>query len=377
MVILIGLIRLMENNISILGIGKLGLCFALNLERSGFKVLGVDLNESYINSINNKSLTSHEKDVCSLLKFSKNLKATTDLDEALTFSNNLFVFVATPSLQDGHYDHSQIDNIVERLIERGVQPERKDLIIGCTVMPGYCDQIQKKLSGYNYEVSYNPEFIAQGTIIRDQLYPDMILIGSNSEDSAQKISKIYSSMILNSAPIHVMNRISAELCKISLNCFITTKIAFTNMIGDLSTKVGAEPDKILNAIGSDSRVGSKCMRYGFGYGGPCFPRDNRALGVYAKENDCSIHISDATDKCNTDHLQFMIDNFDGAEITLESVTYKPESVMIEESQQLAYAVGLARRGVKVTVADKPEVIDQVKTIYEDLLNYAKTNDQSI
>jgi hypothetical protein len=73
----------------------------------------------------------------------------------------------------------------------------------------------------------------------------------------------------------------------------------------------------------------------------------------------------------------MIDNFDGAEITLESVTYKPESVMIEESQQLAYAVGLARRGVKVTVADKPEVIDQVKTIYEDLLNYAKTNDQSI
>ena len=236
-------------------------------------------------------------------------------------------------------------------------------------MPEFCDELQSDLEGYNYNVSYNPEFIAQGTVIRDQLYPDMVLIGSRSDESANKIKEVYERLVENTPVYSIMSPVSAEICKIALNCFITTKIAFTNMIGDLALKVGAEPQTILDAIGADQRVGSKCTRYGFGYGGPCFPRDNRALGVYAKEQDCSIHISDATDRCNNEHLQFMIDSFEGSKITLEGVTYKPESTMIEESQQLAFAVGLAKNGVDVTIIDKPEVIEQVKKIHGDLLNY--------
>lgn len=357
-------------NITIFGVGKLGVCFALNLEKSGFNVLGVDRSESYVNLINFKKIKSSEKDVEKLLLESKNFKATTDAELGIKHSDLLFVLVATPSLKDGKYDHSQILSVVDSIKKYGRQPNKKELIIGCTVMPGFCDQLQSDLNDYNYTVSYNPEFIAQGTIIKDQLYPDMVLIGSNNNDSYSKIKSIYEALVLNKPHYAFMSPLSSEICKISLNCFITTKIAFTNMIGDLALKVGAEPQKILDAIGSDKRVGNKCMKYGFGYGGPCFPRDNRALGVYAKENECAIDISDATDSSNAKHLKFMVDYFKGTEITLDGVTYKPESTIIEESQKLAYAVALAKKGVKVTVKDRNEVITELKTLYGDLLNYA-------
>lgn len=357
-------------NITIFGVGKLGICFALNLEKSGFNVLGVDRSESYVDLINSKKIKSSEKDVEALLSKSKNFTATTDVVLGINHSDLLFVLVATPSLPNGKYDHSQILNVVSSLKKHGKQASKKELIIGCTVMPGFCDQLQSELAEYNYIVSYNPEFIAQGTIIQDQLHPDMVLVGSNNDESFLKIKSVYELLVFSQPNYAFMSNLSAEICKISLNCFITTKIAFTNMIGDLASKVGAESQKILDAIGSDARVGSKCMKYGFGYGGPCFPRDNRALGVYAKENQCPIDISDATDSSNAKHLEFMIDSFLDDEIVIHGVTYKPESTIIEESQKLAYAVALAKKGIKVTVKDKEEVINEIKNIYGDLFIYA-------
>ena len=357
-------------DISIFGIGKLGLCLALNLEKSNFNVLGVDVSEEYVGKVNSKALKSTERGVEDLLKQSRNFRATTSTADGVAFSDNLFVFVATPSLPDGSYDHSQILGLAEKLKSLGKQETTKHLIIGCTTMPSFCDELQRDLGEYNYEISYNPEFIAQGTIIADQLEPDMVLIGSRKTEKAQDIIDIYKNLVKNDPSYHVMSPISAEICKISLNCFITTKIAFTNMVGDLATEVGAEPQKIMNAIGSDSRVGSKCTKYGHGYGGPCFPRDNRALGFFAKKNHCCIEISDATDNSNKEHLNFMVQNYDGPEeITFDSVSYKPESDIIEESQQLFYAVGLAKIGIHVTIRERPQVIEKLKGIYENLFEY--------
>jgi UDPglucose 6-dehydrogenase len=363
---------MIDNKVTLYGVGKLGLCFALNLERAGFDVLGVDVDNDYVNSINTKSLVSAEESVNELLKETSNFRATIDPVEGLDHSDTLFVFVATPSIPtSGKYDHSQIHSLVEELKAEGRQPTLKDLIIGCTVMPGFCDRIQEELRDYNYRVSYNPEFIAQGTVIRDQQYPDMILIGSSDLAASSKIRKIYEKIVLNFPHYHVMSPLSAEICKISLNCYITTKIAFTNMIGDLATQVGAQPQLILDAIGSDSRVGGKCTRYGYGYGGPCFPRDNRALGVFAKEKSCYIDISDATDACNQKHLKYMVKIFPPSKnsVEFESVSYKPESIILEESQQLAYAVELARQGIEVIIRERPQVIKEIKEKYRDLFIY--------
>lgn len=366
------------NNITVVGIGKLGLCFALTLEKAGYNVVGVDIDQSYVDLINNKTLKSSEKDVENYLAKSKNFLATTNLDKAINHSDLIFVVVATPSLPDGRYNHSQVDALVEKLQAYGTSKQQKHFVICCTVMPGYTDSIKEKLEKLNYTVSYNPEFIAQGTILRDQAYPDMVLIGEANPVVGQMIEEVYSKHTLSNPRICRMTPIEAEITKISLNCFLTTKIAYANMVGDIVLQSGGRPDVVLNAIGSDSRIGNKYLRYGFGYGGPCFPRDNRALGIYAEDIDMPAKISKATDESNELHLEYQINDFAKShsvseQVVFTSVTYKPESTMLVESQQLKYAAGIARRGFNVLIVERQEVIDEVRMMYGDLFQYKVRN----
>jgi UDPglucose 6-dehydrogenase len=358
------------NDISVIGIGKLGLCFALTAEQVGYNVFGVDVCSDYVNSINNKNFRSDEIGVDELLLDSSNFKAGIDIEEAINCSDYLFCFVATPSLDNGRYDHSQIDRVVDELISFGVQDQKKHFIIGCTVMPGYCDGVFDKMRDYNYSVSYNPEFIAQGTIIRDQKRPDMVLVGSTDDDSSLFLEKLYDDICENKPKFYRMSCKEAEITKLALNCFITTKISYANMIGDLVDSVGGNPDIVLGAIGSDSRIGYKCLRYGYGYGGPCFPRDNRALAIFSGDNNISATISRASDLSNKEHLEYMVSKYSGSDsVEFDSVTYKPESTIIEESQQLEYAVRLAKNGISVTINERSGVVDSVRKKYGDLFNY--------
>lgn len=374
-------------NVSVIGIGKLGLCFSLSLENVGINVLGVDLNRGYVESINQKTFTTTEPLVNERLRASKNFIATTDLDRALEHSDLIFVVVATPSLPDGSYDHTQIDALASNLVERGVQRVTKNLIVNCTTMPTYCESLQKKLEGYNWTVTYNPEFIAQGSVIRDQENPDMVLIGEANEEVGDRLQTIYESMTQNNPIFHRMTPTEAEITKLSLNCFLTTKIAYTNMVGDIVRGASGNPQIVLDAIGSDSRVGSKLTRYGFGFGGPCFPRDNRALAIFAKSFGLPADISLATDRLNEKHLNFQIEDFlaeqssedpiifDGAggcvtsSNIFEGVTYKKGTTIIEESQQLAFAAKIAYHGYDVLIIDCEEVVEQVREIYGDLFKY--------
>jgi nucleotide sugar dehydrogenase len=358
---------------SVIGIGKLGLCFALTLEKAGYDVVGLDINKDYVDSINNKSLKSEEQHVEDYLTRSVNFRATIDINEAINHSNLLFVVVATPSLPNGRYDHSQVDYLVDKIISLG-KKENKHFVVCCTTMPTYCDTIQERLKEYGYTVSYNPEFIAQGTIIRDQARPDMVLIGEGSIEAGNLIQDTYINMTDNEPRICRMSRTEAEICKISLNCFLTTKIAFANMIGDIAIKSGCNPDAILEAIGSDTRVGNKYIKYGYGYGGPCFPRDNRALSIYSGDLGLKALISVASDESNIDHLKNQVDffienNSKDTVIEFDYVSYKPESTMLVESQQLKYAVSLAENGYKVVINERESVIKELQITYGDLLIY--------
>ena len=362
----------MINNISVVGIGKLGLCFSLSLENSGFNVIGVDINENYIQQINNKSLISYEPQVNERLQKSKNFIATNDIDRALSHSDIVFAVVATPSLPNGRYDHTQVDNLVSTLIQKGVQLITKHLVINCTTMPTYCDSVQQKLEAYGWTVSYNPEFIAQGTVIKNQEYPDMVLIGQSNNQAGDLIEYIYKTMTKNEPKIHRMTRTEAELCKISLNCFLTTKIAYTNMIGDIAIAANCNAQTILNAIGEDTRVGKKLTTYGYGFGGPCFPRDNRALAIFADDIGVDAQISKATDTMNNLHLSYQVYNYlksNKNEFTTNTVTYKPESTLLEESQQLKYAIELVKKGIKVTIKERQIVVDELKFLYGDMFVY--------
>lgn len=364
-------------HIGVLGIGKLGLCFALNLERAGYQITGVDIHDDYVAAVNGKTYYSYEPEVNELLQASRNFVATSHIQDVLTADIKLlFVMVATPSLPDGSYDHSQVERIVGALTNFGKREHLTHVVIGCTVMPGYTATLQQRLAEYNYTVSYNPEFIAQGSIIKNQQYPDQVLIGEGNEEAGDLLEAVYKKMCLNTPRVCRMDALSAEIAKLATNCLLTTKISFANSIGDLAVKNGANPTKILQAIGADSRIGEKYLQYGYGFGGPCFPRDNRALNLFAQQSGYQMLIGEATDNINKQHLDFQFNELlkeNNSEYVFDEVTYKPGTVILEESQKLALAVKLAQAGKNVVVIEKPVVIEELKNRFGNLFTYREKN----
>ena len=366
------------NKLSVIGIGRLGLCFSLTLEEAGYSVLGCDINQSYVDSINKKTFYSSEPGVNDKLKKSKNFIATCDLEKTVRHSNNIFVTVASFSEPDGRYDVTQVESVVESLIDLGAQSRTKHLIICTNVNPGYCDTVYSKLEDYNWTVSFNPETIAQGTILKNQKFPDCVYIGSDNQRNIKELKTIYKTVCGNKPSIHVMDRLSAELTKVSLNCYLTCKISFANMVGDLATKIGADPNKVLNAVGSDSRINNKFFKYGFGWGGPCFPRDTRSFIRLSKNNEMPHDMCTASNEINKKHLDFQVSQFlktNKTKYFTDSVTYKKGTIILEESQQLQLALELAKKGIEVTIEESDSVITELIARYGDLFIYKRRDNE--
>lgn len=362
--------------ITIIGIGRLGLCTALCWERAGYDVVGVDINESYVKQLNDKTLPSTEPRVKEFLDASTKFKATTNITEGIEHCDVLFILVDTPSTGGNrHYDVSRLGNVLNKINNHKVA--NKHIVVGCTVMPGYCANIGSHMlrDCTNTSISYNPEFIQQGDIIRGFLNPDMVLIGEGSKEAGDFLEQVYARTCESKPTVSRMSPSSAEITKISVNCFITTKISYANMVGDIADATpGADKYEILRAVGADSRVGGKCLMPGYGFGGPCFPRDNRALAGYAESIGIKPLISVATDEYNVVHTQRMIDSKLAENLeayTFSDVAYKPKCPVpiVEESQKLAVAAGVARAGKPVTIVDRDFIITAVRMEYGNLFNY--------
>jgi nucleotide sugar dehydrogenase len=265
-------------NLTVIGIGKVGLCLALSLEDAGYDVLGVDVSADYVSSINMKTYRSFEPYVDEYLKNSKNFRATTSLQEGLNFSDICFIMVSTTIGTDS-YDYSVISKLLSEINTQRIA--NKHIVICSTHSPGFIKNVAIPLlkDCTNVTVSYNPPFIAQGEIFNGIIKADMVLIGEGTQEIGSILEKIYKKVCHSDSYIARMSVESAEITKLGLNCFLTAKIALANLIGDVASATpGADPFAILNAIGKDQRIGSKYIRPGYGFGGPCFPRDNRALG---------------------------------------------------------------------------------------------------
>ena len=362
------------NKIAVIGIGRLGLCFALNLEKIGYEVWGIDSNADYLEALQSKSFQSNEPDLETYLSAATSFIPTSK--SAIIFEqdiNYIFLLVPTPSKQDGSFSHDYIDEVVNQLIEKTPSDKKvRHLIIGSTVMPGYCDELLARVKPFGYTISYNPEFIAQGSIIKDQQFPDQILIGEGHPDVSIMLKEVYEKMCKTNPEIHVMSLKSAEICKLATNCFLTMKISFANAIGDLATKTGGNPEEILAAIGSDSRIGSKYLKYGFGYGGPCFPRDNQALSEFASKNDFPLHLSQATINVNKQHLDFQLNDYlkeNKQEYIFDYVTYKKDTDILEESQQFLLALELVKAGKKVKIKNSESVKNKIEQAYPNYFEF--------
>ena len=354
--------------VGVIGIGRLGICMALCFERAGYEVYCFDINKTVMKCIDTRRIQSYEPGVSKMLADAVHIHTST-LDEMMNECDMIFVVVPTPTLTNNKYDHQFIEQVVATLKP---QTQRKTLVISCTVMPGYCQDLARRVKDIGYDVCYNPEFIAQGDIVNGFENPDIVLIGADSAQVADRLAAVYRDVCNNEPSYRLMSLMEAEITKISLNCFITMKIAFANMVGDLVKHVGCNPQVVLDAISSDSRVGSKCMTYGYGYGGPCFPRDNLALQAFARSKDVRMCLSEATDKANENHMLMMVDAYKstGNDFVFNCVTYKPESVILEKSFALELAVKLAKDGCNVHIHERQCVIDAVKHMYDDLFTYS-------
>lgn len=368
------------DNITVIGVGRLGICCALCLEQAGHHVLGVDISQDYVNQINDKTLNSPEPFVSEYLKKSKNFRATTSLEEGLDFSNLCFIVVATNSERGvNDYRFRILTDLFQRI--NALKVQNKDFVITSTLFPGYIrDTVLPLLNNcQNVTVSYNPEFIAQGAIIQGLQSPDVVLIGEGSVKIGDRLEALYASMCQNTPQISRMSADSAEIAKLALNCYITSKIAFANLVADIADNTpNADKEAILKCIGSDSRVGLKCLKPGYGFGGPCFPRDNQALSVYAEKVGIEPILFRATDRTNQLHAEIQASNFlklNLDEYIFEDVCYKPwcPVPIIECSQKLVVAQLIAAQGKSVTIVDRPEVIAQVKKEFGTLFNYQEIN----
>lgn len=361
--------------ISVVGIGRLGLGFALLLENIGYDVVGVDVSEEYVKKINSKTLNTTEPGYTELLKNSKNFKATTSLEEGLNHSDLIFIIVQTPnSGGERFYDHSILSNLLINM--NRLRPIGKDIIIGCTVMPKYIDDIAIHLISncIDCHLSYNPEFVAQGEIIKGFKNPDIILVGTNNQLLVPKLKEVYSGMSVNQPKFCFMTPIEAEIVKISLNGFITTKISYANMISDLCDELNADKTVVLNAIGSDTRIGNKYFRPGYSFGGPCFPRDTKALKLLVSQNGIDDDLLSATTKYNEYHIEYQANQLlkeDQDIYKFENVCYKENSIIpiIEESAKLKIANKLVKRGKTVIISDVNDIINEVKKEYGNRFIY--------
>ena len=346
--------------IGLIGAGRLGICLALLIEQEGYHVIASDVREDYIKDLQNKKINSTEPQVQELLEHSINLEFTTDNRKVIRESDIIFTLVQTPSLEDGSYDVSAVWKVVEDIKQEmsSIANYPKSFVVGCTTNPGDCDQFKDALPE-SVDVYYNPEFIAQGSIVDDLRHADMVLLGGKGQHSGA-LEMIYY-QIQNGfkvANVSTMSARAAELTKIAVNCYLTTKITYANQVGQVMIRDGMEDEvsTVLKAIGSDSRIGTKYLNYGFGFGGPCFPRDNRAFAAYASKAGVETPLGATTDKFNDEHTKFLKEyyvnkNKDNRAYVFHYLTYKDGVDILTESRPYDLALSLLDDGYDVYCLD--------------------------
>jgi len=353
--------------VSVIGLGKLGAPLAAVLASKGHDVVGVDVNPDFVHALSQGRAPVEEPGLqCLIDQGRARLRATTDYERAILDTEVSFVIVPTPSDSKGGFSNKYVLSAVSTIGEALRKKRAYHVVnITSTVMPGSTGgEIREALSqaagraiGETLGLCYNPEFIALGSVIRDMLYPDMILIGESDARAGDVLEQIYRSTCENQPHFVRMNWVNAELTKIAVNTFVTTKISYANMLAEICEHLpGADVDAVTAALGLDSRIGRKYLRGALGYGGPCFPRDNVAFGSLARALGARADIAEATDHLNRhqiDRLAALASRLlgGGGKIGVLGLSYKPDTAVIEESQGVGLAARLSEAGREVYVHD--------------------------
>jgi UDPglucose 6-dehydrogenase len=352
--------------IAVVGLGKLGAPLAVVLASKGNQVLGIDVNPEAVKRLNDGVAPVDEPGLQELVSASRDrLSGTTDLGAAADAEVSI-VLVPTPSDDRGAFSNEHVLTAVDEIGRSlAARDDYHVMVVASTVMPGTCDtEIRPAVEsasgrrvGETLGLCYSPEFIALGSVIRDMLEPDMVLIGESDSRAGEVLERVYAGMCENDPPVRRMSLVNAELTKIAVNTYVTMKISYANALADMCERLpGADVEAVTEALGLDTRIGAKYLRGAIAYGGPCFPRDNKAFGVFARDLGAEPLLAEATDAVNiaqTDRLARVVQSRleAGNAVGILGLAYKPDTGVIDESPGLALARLLANAGYEVRVYD--------------------------
>jgi len=354
-------------NLAVIGLGKLGLPLAALLANSTNDVFAYDSSEAVRVNLRNQKTTFTEPGLDELLQdSSSSLHICNSIVETVSQADIVFIIVPTPSEESGRFTNRFVLDAVNE-IGRAIRGHGKKIVIDIvsTVMPGSCEgEITSALEnssnrkiGENLGLCYNPEFIALGSVIHDMEYPDMHLIGQSSDWAGQMVEAALKTIVKREVPVRRMSLTEAELVKIAVNNFVTMKISYANLLYQAALTLGnVNIDTITNAIGLDSRVGMKYLKAAAPYGGPCFPRDTRALSYMYQEIGLSDSLSSATNVANLNHIEFIGNYVKGRiagtdKVGIVGISYKPGTKVTEESPGVAIGKKIEKLGHEVVYWD--------------------------
>ena len=348
-----------------IGTGYVGLVSGVCFSHLGNDVICVDKNKKKINDLKNGIIPIYEPGLEELvLKNYKNkrLNFSTDLKNSVKKSDLIFICVGTPTQKNSKdADLSQIFSVAKE-ISKSIN-KFKIIITKSTVLVSTGDKLEKIISQKNkknnFSVVSNPEFLREGEAIRDFIYPDRIVVGSNDNKSNLILKKLYAPLISKGAKYISTNRRASELIKYASNSFLATKITFINEIANLCEKIGIDVEDISTGIGLDKRIGSRFLRAGPAYGGSCFPKDTKAIVSIANKVKIDLSIIKSVVKSNAQRSKLLLNRVSmimnntikDKNICFLGVTFKANTDDMRDSSSLEMIPYLSKRGAKIKYYD--------------------------
>ena len=348
-----------------IGTGYVGLVSGVCFSDLGNDVICVDKDERKINDLKNGIIPIYEPGLEELVKKNyknKKINFSTDLNNSVKKSDIVFICVGTPTKKKGNgADLSQIYSVGKE-ISNSIN-KFKIIITKSTVPVTTGDELEKIISKRvpkkNFSVVSNPEFLREGEAIRDFIYPDRVIIGSNDNKSQSILKNLYTPLISKGAKFVSTNRRAAELIKYASNAFLATKITFINEIANLCEAIGIDVEDISIGIGLDKRIGGRFLRAGPAYGGSCFPKDTKAIVTTANNYKTNLSVIKSVIKSNDNRSRLLLNRVNqilkrkikNKKICFLGVTFKANTDDMRDSSSLTMIPYLSKQGAKVKYFD--------------------------
>ncbi len=367
--------------ITFIGTGYVGLVSGAAISDFGHRVICADISKEKIRQLNNGSVPIYEPGLTELLK--KNINAgrlsfTYDIKKAIRDSEIIFIAVGTPEGKDGKSDISAVKSVAQ-VIGENIN-EYKVVCTKSTVPVGTGDLIKSIITEHNFNnISFdyvsNPEFLREGSAVKDFLWPDRIVIGSENKTSLNIMKEVYDPLYINDKPILSTSITTAEMIKYAANAFLALKISYINEVANLCETLGADVQDVAKAMGQDGRISSKFLHPGPGYGGSCFPKDTKAFAKLSKENGEVMHTIEASIKSNENQKIRMVNkmktlvggSFKDKKISILGLAFKPNTDDVRDSASITMINEIKNNGGLINAYD-PVANKSMRKIFEEI-NY--------